>query len=208
MRKRKERALVRSATPNQEIYFPGGGRGLFDVALQTVAITDASDILKVDVKPEKITLKPGQEVRLDVTIERHKDYTKSASLDVMLRHLNRVYCDPLPPGVTMVAGKSKTLLGTGNTGHIVLKADAKAEPRAQPYPAQLLYLLDVYKPPGGCDIIFHERKQIGAPRQNLGLTLCAAKQSDGLLFSSRACILKCVHCFLPSFREPLSRGRA
>src|SRR5262249_17799273 len=31
--------LVRTATPAQEIYFPGGGRGLFDVSLQSVAVT-------------------------------------------------------------------------------------------------------------------------------------------------------------------------
>src|SRR5205085_9503785 len=31
--------LVRSATPRQEIYLPGGGRGLFDVNLHTVAVT-------------------------------------------------------------------------------------------------------------------------------------------------------------------------
>ena len=53
-------------------------------------------------------------------------YDKAVTLDVLLRHLGSVYGNPLPPGVTMVDGKSKTLLGTGSTGHIVLKADADA----------------------------------------------------------------------------------
>ena len=48
------------------------------------------------------------------------------TLDVLLRHLGRLHGNPLPPGVTMVDGKSKTLLGTGSNGHIVLKADASA----------------------------------------------------------------------------------
>ena len=36
--------------------------------------------------------------------------------------------DPLPPGVTIVPGKSKTLLGNGSKGHIVLKAAPDAAP--------------------------------------------------------------------------------
>src|SRR5262249_42890445 len=63
-----------------------------------------------------------------VTITRRADYDKSVSLDVLLQHLGSVYGNPLPPGVTIDAGKSKTLIGTGNSGHIVLKAAANAAP--------------------------------------------------------------------------------
>jgi len=45
-----------------------------------------------------------------------------------LQHLGSVYGNPLPPGVSVVEGKSKTLLGTGSTGHIVLKAAPNAQP--------------------------------------------------------------------------------
>jgi hypothetical protein len=120
--------LVRTAVPNEEIYLPGGGRGRFDVNMQTVAVTAPSDILKVDVTPKTIILKPGDEVRLDVSILRWPDYQNTVSLDVMLQHLGSVYGNPLPPGVTAVEGKSKTLLGGGSTGHIVLKAAADARP--------------------------------------------------------------------------------
>jgi hypothetical protein len=133
----KGELLVRRATPNEEIYLPGGGRGRFDVTMQTVAVTNPSDILKVDVKPKTITLKPGEEVRLDVSIQRRPDYQKTVSLDVMLRHLGSIYGNPLPPGVTMVEGKSKTLLGTGSTGHIVLKAAPGAKP-IDPVPISVL----------------------------------------------------------------------
>jgi hypothetical protein len=118
--------LVRGVAANQEIYLPGGGRGRFDVRLQSVAVTDPLDILHVDVSQREITLKPGEEVKIDVTVQRRADYDKPVSLDVLLRHLNQVFASPLPPGVTLVEAKSKTLLGTGSTGHIVLRADPKA----------------------------------------------------------------------------------
>jgi hypothetical protein len=120
--------LARTAAPAQEIYFPGGGRGLFDVGLQSVAVTQPSDILKVEVSTTKVSLKPGEEVRIEVTLHRRKDYDKGVSLDVVLQHLGRVYGNPLPTGVTVVAGKSKTLLGTASKGHIVLRAAPNAAP--------------------------------------------------------------------------------
>jgi hypothetical protein len=119
-------ALTRTATPIEEIYFPGGGRGRFDVGMLAVAVTGPSDLLEVKAATNKVVLKPGQEVTIDVTVKRRPDYDKTVTLDVLLRHLGQVYGNPLPPGVTMVDGKSKTLLGTGNAGTIVLKAAADA----------------------------------------------------------------------------------
>lgn len=95
--------------------------------MQAVGVTGPSDVMQVKVKQNKVTLKPGQEVKIEVEVVRRADYTKNLTLDVILRHLGGIHGNPLPPGVTMVDGKSKTLLGTGNTGHIVLKAAANAE---------------------------------------------------------------------------------
>jgi hypothetical protein len=120
--------LMRGVTPVQEIYSPGGGRARFDVNLQSVATTAEGDILKVEVSQTKVSLKPGEEVKIDVTVQRRQDYDKGVFLDVLLAHLGTVYGNPLPPGVTLVAGKSKTLLGTGNKGHIVLKAAPGSAP--------------------------------------------------------------------------------
>jgi hypothetical protein len=124
----EEITLRRTAIANQEIYLPGGGRGRFDVNMQTVAVTDPSDILDVQVRPTDLKLRPGEEVRLDVTIKRRPDYAKDVTLDVLMQHLGQVYGNPLPPGVTVVEGKSKTLLGNGSVGHIVLKAAPNAAP--------------------------------------------------------------------------------
>jgi hypothetical protein len=124
----KESTLTRRATPNQEVYFPGGGRGRFDVNLHTVSITDPSDIELVEVTPNRISLKPGEEVKLTVKVKRRADYTGPVQLDIRLRHLAGVFGDPLPPGVTIVEGKSKTLLGSASEGHIVLRAASNAAP--------------------------------------------------------------------------------
>jgi hypothetical protein len=124
----KEETLVRGVTPNQEIYLPGGGRGRFDVNMQTVAVTAPSDIFKVEVSTTNITMKPGEEVKIEVTVQRRGDYDKGVFLDILLQHLGSVFGNPLPPGVTIVPGKSKTLLGGSSKGYITLKAAANAEP--------------------------------------------------------------------------------
>src|SRR5207244_1604630 len=101
-----------------------------------VAVTQSSDILKVNVQPAAVTLKPGGEARIDVRIERRPDYDKSVSIDVLMQHLGSVFGNPLPPGVTIDESKSKTLLlgdpglgdPAGDQGHIVLKAAASAAP--------------------------------------------------------------------------------
>lgn len=122
------REIIRTSAVSEEIYLPGGGRGKFEAQMPAAAVTEPSDILKVNVTPQTISLKPGQEIKLDVTIERRKDYDKSVSLDILLRHLGGVHGNPLPPGVAIVEGKSKTLIGTGSQGRIVLKADVNAAP--------------------------------------------------------------------------------
>ncbi|MCS7016375.1 MAG: PPC domain-containing protein [Gemmatales bacterium] len=124
----KEKLLERIATPIQEIYLPGGGRGRFDVNMHTVAVVERADVERVEVTPQVITLKPGEEVKIAVRVHRHPEYKGNIGLDVMLRHLGTIYGTPLPPGVTLVEGKSKTLLGQGSEGHIVLRAAPDAPP--------------------------------------------------------------------------------
>ena len=120
--------IVREASAKQEIYLPGGGRGIIDVRMAVAAIGSVPDIVKVRVEPEEIVLEPGHEVQLKVIIQRRSDFDKGVSLDVFLRHLGTVFANSLPPGVTVTEGKSKTLIGAGNEGVIVLKAAANAKP--------------------------------------------------------------------------------
>lgn len=118
--------LTRTAVAVEEIYLPGGGRGRFDSGMMAVAVTGPSDLIEIRVKPARVVLKPGEEVKIEVEVVRGPKYAKEVTLDVLLRHLGSVYGNPLPPGVTIVDGKSKTLLGTGSVGHITLKAAADA----------------------------------------------------------------------------------
>jgi hypothetical protein len=120
--------LRRESTPVEEIYSPGGGRARFDVGTAAVAVTRPLDVLDVKVKTTRVTLKPGGEVKLDVEVVRAPGYDKTVTLDVLLQHLGGVHGNPLPPGVTVVGAKSKTLLGTGSTGHVVLRAAPDAAP--------------------------------------------------------------------------------
>src|SRR5262249_38082393 len=57
--------LVRRATARQEIYLPGGGRGLFDVATLPVGLTNASDIT-LEASTDEVTLTPGGTATIDV----------------------------------------------------------------------------------------------------------------------------------------------
>ena len=138
----KTEKATRPVLVAQEIYSPGGGRAVFDVTMQTVAVTEPGDILEIRVTPKEVVLKPGGEVRIEVEIVRKAGYDKGVSLDIMLRHLGRVYGNTLPRGVTFAEGKSKTLLGGASKGYIVLKADATA-PEAEKVPISVVACVSV-----------------------------------------------------------------
>jgi hypothetical protein len=120
--------------PLQEIYFPGGGRGHYPVAMHTVAVGEPLDIRRITLSVKSLTLKPGESQKVEVAIERAPEYKGNVTLDMMFQHL-RVFCTSLPKGVTIDGGKSKTLLaGTESKGYITLKA----APDAAPVEAQLV----------------------------------------------------------------------
>lgn len=123
-----EGPLVRPATPKEEIYLPGGGRGLYRVETMAVGVSSTSDIT-VEAKPAEVVLKPGGTATIEVTITRRNEYDKGVNLAVNLAHLGGVFGSPLPPGVTMREAGSKTLLGPKETaGKIVLEAKPDAAP--------------------------------------------------------------------------------
>ncbi len=64
------RDLAATATPLQETYMPGGGRGLYPVELHTVSVSKSLDLLAVKVTPTQMTLKPGGTQKIDITLVR------------------------------------------------------------------------------------------------------------------------------------------
>jgi len=124
----KPAPATRIAHPLTEVYLPGGGRGLLDVDTQGVAVTEPND-LEVTVNTQQVTLAPGGTAKIEVTIKRRPDYNKPVTLDMLLQHLGGVFANPLPPGVSIDDGASKTLLSEKeNAGAIVLKAAPDAHP--------------------------------------------------------------------------------
>lgn len=123
------RELSAVATPLQETYMPGGGRGHWPVDIHTVSVSEPMDIISVKVSPAEINLKPGESVKIDITIERAEGFDKNVTLDCIYRHLGSVYGNSLPAGITIDDKASKTLL-TGKVlqGNLTLKAAPDAKP--------------------------------------------------------------------------------
>jgi hypothetical protein len=118
--------IVRPATPQEEIYLPGGGRGHFPVETLALAVTDPSDIT-VEAAPGQVVLAPGESTALEVAVTRNPRYQQGVSLAIALQHNGRIHGNPLPPGVTVKEAGSKTLLGPKETkGKIILQAGPDA----------------------------------------------------------------------------------
>ncbi len=118
-----ERTLQASADVYQEYYSPGGGRGHYPVQWHTVSIAGPMDIKSIKLSTSEIVLKPGESQKIEVTVERSPEYKGNVTLDMMLQHLEQPYGNPLPKGVKVDVGASKTLLPAGESqGFITLKA--------------------------------------------------------------------------------------
>jgi hypothetical protein len=120
--------IVRTATPEEEIYLPGGGRGRYRVETLALSVTEPSDIT-VEAAPREIILPPGGSATIDVNVARSPAYANPVNLAIVLQHLGGVHANPLPAGVTVKEAGSKTLLGPKESkGKIILQAAANALP--------------------------------------------------------------------------------
>jgi hypothetical protein len=120
--------LIRTATPRQEIYLPGGGRRTLPMETMAMAVTDPSDIV-VNVTKNRLELSPGDTAPLEVEIKRHEPFAGSVNLAIVLQHLGGIHGNPLPKGVTLQEAGSKTLLGPAETrGKLILKVAPDAPP--------------------------------------------------------------------------------
>lgn len=123
------REVEHRVQPLEELYMGGGGRNVWPVETQIVLAGSEGDVSAVKVTPEAISLKPGEEVALEVEVVRRGDYKGRVTLDTQLQHLGAIFGNPLPPGVKLVEAGSKTSLGPEESkGKIILKADADAKP--------------------------------------------------------------------------------
>jgi hypothetical protein len=75
-------ALSATATPYQETYQPGGGRGHWPVGSHAVAVSDAADIRGIKLSAYDITLKPGESQKIEVTIDRSPGFTAALEHDL------------------------------------------------------------------------------------------------------------------------------
>jgi hypothetical protein len=122
-------SLSAVATPYQETYQPGGGRGHWPVATHTLAVTDLADIRGLLLSTHDIRLKPGESHKIEVTINRSPGFTANVTLDMLMRHLNTTYANTLPPGVTLNDKDAKSLLsGSATEGYLTLVAAKDAPP--------------------------------------------------------------------------------
>jgi hypothetical protein len=127
--KDKARTLTATARPLQEVYMPGGGRFHYPVEMHTVSVGDPLDLLSVKISPTAIALKPGESKKIDVVIERRAGFNQNVTLDVVYQHLDQIFGNSLPAGVTVDDKASQTLLtGAQTRGSITLKAAANAAP--------------------------------------------------------------------------------
>jgi hypothetical protein len=113
----------------QEIYLPGGGRGHWPVIAHAVAVTDPADIRGITLSTYDVSLKPGESKKIEVSIDRSPGFAANVTLDMLMRHLNSVYANALPPGVTLNDKEAKSLLaGSVTQGFLTLTAAKDAPP--------------------------------------------------------------------------------
>ena len=125
----QELSLSQVATPYQETYQPGGGRGHWPAEMHTVSVGAANDILGVELGEYEVVLKPGESKEIPVTIKRTEGFKANVTLDVTYNHLSSIYGSSLPAGVTLDKPKSKTLL-TGETAEGVITLTAAKDAAA------------------------------------------------------------------------------
>ncbi len=102
--------------------------------MHTVAVGKPTEIRSIKLSTTNLTLKPGESKRIDVTIQRTKEFTESRTpavrFDLIFQYrLNWTFGDTLPQGISMDSLNSRASIKKGTTtGFIIIKADESAQP--------------------------------------------------------------------------------
>jgi hypothetical protein len=114
--------------------FPANRRLHWQHGMHTVAVGKPLEVKSIKLSTTKVTLKPGESKRIDITIERTPEFIESRTpavrFDLIFQYrLNWVFGNALPPGVSMDALQSQATIKPGSTtGFIIIKADPNAQP--------------------------------------------------------------------------------
>jgi hypothetical protein len=121
--------LMAVASPYQETYQPGGGRGHWPVETHAIAVTEYGDLRGITLSTYDIVLKPGESQKIEIKIDRSPEFTANVTLDMLMRHLNSNFATTLPQGVTLDDKAAQSLLaGTATDGFLTVTAAKDAPP--------------------------------------------------------------------------------
>jgi hypothetical protein len=128
--------MERAAVPLAEIY----QAQRTPVETTAVAIVEKPDAKVTINAPAKISLRPGESVKIPVTVERGPNYkTGPINLFADWRFGNRIFGKSLPAGVMIDESKSQTALINNQTeGVVVLTAAENVKPTREPVTATII----------------------------------------------------------------------
>ncbi len=124
----QERQLVRRGRVTCEQQSSGGGQSKWPINTQLVGVTKPLDLLGVTASPSEITLAPGEQAEIDVSIVRKEGFTDAVTLAMSFDYFKNKLGQQLPPGVTVGKDSQLRLTGGKLAGKVVLEASESAVP--------------------------------------------------------------------------------
>ncbi len=114
--------------------FPANRRLHWQHGMHTVAVGKPMELQSIKLSTTNLTLKPGESKRIDITIERTREFIESRTPAVRFGlifqyRLNWTFGNALPEGISMDALNSRaTIKPDTATGFIIIKAAPDAQP--------------------------------------------------------------------------------
>ena len=122
------RQIVRQGRIVCEQQSSGGSQAKWPVNTSIVGVTKPLDLTSVTASPSEITLPPGGNAEIDVTIARTEGFTDAVTLAMSFDYFSSKLGEQLPPGVTVGKASKLRLAGNNLTGKVILEASTSAPP--------------------------------------------------------------------------------